>query len=249
MEPSSIVSNRESLVYDPDSLIVQDPQRPYPPYNVNEEGARFTVERYSDRRSPTVTIVTVNLDHIKVLDNHYVSDWTACGIGNDKKLRRVVAGYWHYYYGLTPRGAELIAGNQNLEEIVLCGAKITKKTAELLASNKQLEKLELVYCGHYGVGEDELATILGSDSIKSLRLNESIITKVVAKALAAKKQLEGLILENCTLGFEAVRAIGQSKSLKRLVLQNCVISTSMIDDLKKALPDCTIEFDQRYMDS
>jgi hypothetical protein len=91
-------------------------------------------------------------------------------------------------------------------------------TAEALKSVSSLKQLERLSLNHLGLKGDELKTIEGMDSLKSLLLENDPVTDASVASLKKLKGLEGLALERTQVSADGFRELSQAKNFKALVL-------------------------------
>lgn len=139
---------------------------------------------------------------------------------------------------LTPADFTRFSNHPKLIFLTFTGSPISGECLDRLG---HLPKLELVYLWNTGLKDDDLAVLGRYPTIKVIHAHDTMITDASVSGLVGLKQLETLIVSRTRITDASVDSFKQMKQLKMLNLNGTSLSAQRIEELRAALPDCTIE--------
>lgn len=167
------------------------------------------------------------------------------------------------YTELTNKGVSQLAALKNLKRLDLRGVDVTGTGLESLAGLTALEALDLSYCRF---GADALEAIVPLRNLKRLGLSQTRINNDSMAWIAKLEKLESIELEYTAINDEGLARLAPLTSLKELKLDrtdvsdasvkvltgftglqyldayHTLISQPAVDTLRKALPNCRINW-------
>ena len=106
-----------------------------------------------------------------------------------------------------------------------------------------LDSLEKIYLVNTGISDVGLEMISKFPRLKDVGIGSKLITSQGLKPLVELKNLEQLLLRNCsTVSDESVEIFAKIEKLNRLELEGTNVSRSAVERYKKAFPECKVVF-------
>jgi internalin A len=143
-----------------------------------------------------------------------------------------------YARTLDDEGMKSLNKLTGLTSLTLVGTSITDKGLEQLASLKNLESLQL---SNSAITDAGLKHLVGMKKLKFLELNATKVTGASLKDLQGLTALEHITFFNTPLNDAGAKQLASFKSLKRVELSKSKVSETATAELKKAMPDLTID--------
>jgi hypothetical protein len=115
-----------------------------------------------------------------------------------------------------------------------------------IAGLERLPKLHRFSCGGETLGDDRLAALIRNKGLTHLFLASARLTHAQCQTLVTS--FPGLtslnLMNNKTIDDQAVAPFAELRGLNKIQLQGTSVTSAGIEELKKKLPNCSIEWDQ-----
>jgi hypothetical protein len=145
------------------------------------------------------------------------------------------------YAGVTGVQLVLLKGMAHLEDLRLVGTRITDDDLALIGQCPSIRKLNLDGNSISGTGVAHLRELR---ELEALSLNESKIECDSLKHLEHFTRLQWLSLVGTGIGDDGLHYLASIKCLRTLILVGTRVTTEGVERLRRALPQCAIDFRQ-----
>jgi hypothetical protein len=129
----------------------------------------------------------------------------------------------------------------HLEDLRLVGTRITDDDLALIAPCHSIRRLNLDASGISGAG---LAHLRKLQYLEGLSLNETSMEGDSLRHLEHFTRLQWLSLLGTEIGDDSLHYLESIKSLRTLILVGTRVTTEGAEGLRRALPQCTVDFRQ-----
>jgi len=145
------------------------------------------------------------------------------------------------YTGVTGGQLVLLRGMVHLEDLRLVGTRITDDDLALIGQCPSIRNLNLDGSSISGAGVAHLRELR---ELEALSLNETKIEGDCLKDLKHFSRLQWLSLVGTGIGDDGLHYLDSIKNLRTLILVGTRVTTNGAERLRRALPQCGIDFRQ-----
>lgn len=187
--------------------------------------------------------LTLSPDHIRVLQSVPLEEIRSeNGLADDIFAEFAIFPNMKSYVlrktTINSSGFKAVAGQVNLQEIIIVGSGITGDGLKHLGELQSLTTLDLSGAKIEGDGLKVLSQL---SSLKSIRLAGNPLTDKDVALLAPVETMEVLDLSNTKITDGALGALKKHQKLKRLIVRGTQVTPGGIKDFTMGTPQCAVE--------